>query len=556
MNKIWLAQYPKGIPAEIRVDEYASLKEILERSCGTFADLPAYGNMGVSITYRELDRASREFGAYLQKVIGLHKGDRVAIMLPNLLQYPVALFGALRAGMTVVNVNPMYTARELAHQLNDSGATAIVVLENFAHTLQDVLVRTPIKTVITTQIGDLFPRPKRLVTNLVVKHVKKMVPRWHIANTVKFGAALRAGRAQTLEDVPLNHDDIAFLQYTGGTTGVAKGAILTHGNLVANVQQVAAWIARDLQDGKEKAILPLPLYHVYALTSNLVFMKIGAHIILITNPRDVPGFVKELSRHRFTVIIGVNTLYNALLNAPGFGKVATRYIKMANAGGMAVQRAVAEKWKQVTGVPLVESYGLTETSPAAISNTLDIKDWTGTIGVPIPSTEASILGDDGCEVAIGQVNEICIRGPQVMKGYWNRSDETAKVFTQDGWFRTGDMGFMDARGYFKITDRKKDMIVVSGFKVFPNEIEDVATLHAGVLEAAAVGVADPKSGEVVKLFVVRKNPTLTEEAVLEHCRKNLTGYKVPKVIEFRDEPLPKSSIGKILRRQLRDPMPT
>jgi long-chain acyl-CoA synthetase len=555
LDKIWLQQYPKGIPAEIQVDEYASLKEVLERSCRNFADLPAYGNMGVSITYRQLDLASRAFGAYLQKVLGLTKGDRVAIMLPNLLQYPVALFGVLRAGMTVVNVNPMYTVRELEHQLNDSGATAIVVLENFAHTLQTALPRTPIKTVITTQIGDLFPWPKRLVTNLVVKHVKKMVPPWDIANTVDFSVALRAGQPQALADVPINHDDVAFLQYTGGTTGVAKGAVLTHGNLVANVLQVAAWIARDLHDGTEKAILPLPLYHVYALTSNLVFMKIGAHVILITNPRDLPAFIEELGKHRFTVIIGVNTLYNALLNAPAFARVATRQIKMANAGGMAVQRAVAEKWKQVTGVPLVESYGLTETSPAAISNTLDIEDWTGTIGVPIPSTEAAILDDDGHEVAIGQVNEICIRGPQVMKGYWNRPDETAKVFTQDGWLRTGDLGFMDARGYVKITDRKKDMIVVSGFKVFPNEIEDVVMMHSGVLETAAVAADDPKSGQAVKLFVVRKDPALTEEALLEHCRKSLTAYKVPKIIEFRDEPLPRSNIGKILRRLLREPAP-
>jgi long-chain acyl-CoA synthetase len=555
LDKIWLQQYPKGIPAEINVDEYASLKEILERSCRKFAQLPAYGNMGVSITYRQLDGASREFGAYLQKVIGLHKGDRVAIMLPNLLQYPVALFGVLRAGMTVVNVNPMYTARELEHQLNDSGATAIVVLENFAHTLQQVLARTPVKTVITTQIGDLFPQPKGLVTNLVVKYVKKMVPPWHIANAVKFGAALRAGRAQTLDDVPLNHDDVAFLQYTGGTTGVAKGAVLTHRNMVANLQQVAAWIARDLEEGKETAVIPLPLYHVYALTSNLVFMNIGAHVILITNPRDLPAFVQELKKHKFTAIIGVNTLYSALLNAPGFGEVATRQIKLASAGGMAVQRAVAEKWKQATGVPLIEGYGLTETSPVAISNTLDIKDWTGTIGVPVPSTEAAILDDDGREVAIGQVDELCIRGPQVMKAYWNRPDETAKVFTRDGWFRTGDMGFMDPLGYFKITDRKKDMIVVSGFKVFPNEIEDVVMMHSGVLEAAAVGATDPKSGEVVKLIVVRKDPKLTEQALLEHCRKNLTSYKVPKIIEFRVEPLPKSNIGKVLRRQLREPVP-
>jgi long-chain acyl-CoA synthetase len=555
MDKVWLKQYPKGVPAEIDDDEYASLKEILARSCKRFGELPAYGNMGVSITYRDLDQASREFGAFLQKVVGLKKGERVAIMLPNLLQYPIALFGVLRVGLTVVNVNPMYTARELEHQLKDSGATAIVVLENFAHTLEEVLERTPVKTVVTTQIGDLFPPLKLLLVNLVVKYVKKMVPRWRIPNAIEFKAALRAGREQTPDEVPLNHDDIAFLQYTGGTTGVAKGAVLTHGNLVANLQQVHAWIARDLQDGKETCILPLPLYHVYALTSNLVFMKIGAHIILITNPRDIPAFIEELKKIRFTVIVGVNTLYNALLNAPEFAQVDTRGLKVANAGGMAVQRAVAEKWKQVTGTPIIEAYGLTETSPAAISNIFDIKEWTGTIGVPIPSTEAAVLDEEGNEVAPGELGEICIRGPQVMKGYWNRPDETAKVFTRDGWLRTGDMGFMDPKGYFKITDRKKDMIIVSGFKVFPNEIEDVVMMHPGVLEVAAVGASDPKAGETVKIIVVKKDPALTEEALLEHCRKNLTGYKVPKIIEFRIEPLPRSNVGKILRRLLREPAP-
>ncbi|MBK7471266.1 MAG: AMP-binding protein [Betaproteobacteria bacterium] len=553
MDKIWLQQYPPGIPAEIDAGEFASLKDILEQSCARFGALPAYGNMGVSITYGQLDQASRAFGAFLQKSLGMRRGDRVALMLPNLLQYPVALFGALRAGLTVVNVNPQYTERELEHQLKDAGATAIVVLENFAHTLAAVLPRTPVRTVIATQVGDLFPWPKRSVVNFVVKHVKKMVPPWRIPDAVSFGAALEAGRAQAIDNVPLGHDDIAFLQYTGGTTGVAKGAILTHGNMVANLQQVGAWIGRDLKDGEETAILPLPLYHVYALTSNLVFMKIGARVILITNPRDMPAFIKDLRRQKFTAMIGVNTLYNALLNAPGFAGVATRQIKMANAGGMAVQRAVAEKWKQVTGVPLIESYGLTETSPAAISNPLDIADWTGNIGVPIPSTEAAILDDDGRPVAVGNVNEICIRGPQVMQGYWNRPDETAKVFTTDGWLRTGDMAVMDEEGQFKITDRKKDMVVVSGFKVFPNEIEDVVMLHPGVLEVAAVGAPDPKSGEAVKIFVVRKDPALTAEALLAHCRKSLTGYKVPKLVEFRTEPLPKSNLGKILRRELRAP---
>ena len=554
-EKLWLKQYPRGIPAEINLREYASLKEILARTCQRFGALPAYRNMGVSITYAELDRESRAFGAFLQKPLGLGKGERIAIMLPNLLQYPVALFGALRAGLTVVNVNPMYTARELEHQLKDSGATAIVVLENFAHTLQEVLANTAIRSVITTQVGDLFPPAKRLLTNFAVKHVKKMVPDWRIPSTIEFKAALRRGSAQTLDDVPLSHDDVAFLQYTGGTTGVAKGAILTHGNLVANLQQVHAWIARDLQDGKETAVLPLPLYHVYALTSNLVFMKIGAHIILITNPRDIPAFVAELRRTPFTVIIGVNTLYNALLNAPGFAQVTTRTLKVANAGGMAVQRAVAERWKQVTGTPIIESYGLTETSPGAISNTFDTKEWTGTIGVPIPSTEAAVLDEDGNEVAVGELGEICIRGPQVMKGYWNRPDETAKVFTRDGWLRTGDMGIMDTQGGFRITDRKKDMIIVSGFKVFPTEIEDVVMMHPGVLEVAAVGSSDPKSGEVVRIVVVKKDPQLTAQELLEHCKKHLTGYKVPKIIEFRVEPLPKSNVGKILRRLLREPAP-
>ena len=553
MERIWLRQYPEGISADVDVRAYSSLKEILARSCERYGDLPAYGNMGGSITYRQLDEASRDFGAYLQKAAGLKRGDRVAIMLPNLLQYPIALFGALRAGMTVVNTNPLYTARELEHQLKDSGAAAIVVLENFAKILQQVLGRTSVRTVITTQIGDLFPPAKRWLTNFVVKHVKKMVPAWHIANTVPFTVALSAGREQRLDDVLLTLDDLAFLQYTGGTTGVAKGAMLTHGNLVANLQQVAAWIARDLRDGKEVAIIPLPLYHVFALTVNLVFMKIGAHIILITNPRDLPHFIATLKETPFTAMIGVNTLYNALLNAPAFAEVKVRQLKLAAAGGMAVQRAVAERWKALTGVPIVEGYGLTETSPIAIANALNIKDWTGTIGVPIPSTEATVLDEDGKTVPVGEVGEICIRGPQVMKGYWNRPEETAKVFTADGWFRTGDMGVMNNDGSFRITDRKKDMIIVSGFKVFPNEVEDVVMLHPGVLEAAAVGMPDEKSGEQVKLVVVRKDPSLSEPALLAHCKQHLTGYKVPKAIEFRSEPLPKTNIGKILRRELRAP---
>ncbi len=554
MQKLWLEKYPAGMPADVDVDAFASLRDILQQSCARFADLPAYSNMGVALTYRELDQASRDFGAYLQHELGMHKGERLAIMLPNLLQYPVALFGALRAGLTVVNVNPLYTARELDHQLKDSGACAIVVLENFAHTLQEVLDANPglrLK-VITTEVGDLFPVVKGVVTDLVVKYVKHLVPAWRIENTAAFKGALHAGRRHALDAVPLGHEDIAFLQYTGGTTGVAKGVVLTHGNLVANVQQVAAWIARDLVDGAETAVIPLPLYHVYALTSNLVFMKIGAHILLITNPRDMADFIGVLKKAPFTAIIGVNTLYRALLDAPAFAEVDLTRLKLSAAGGMAVQRVVAQKWKQRTGVPLVEGYGLTETAPVAISNTLDIEDWTGTIGMPIPSTEVTILGDDGSELPRGEVGEICIRGPQVMKSYWNRPDETAKVFTSDGWLRTGDMGFMDESGQFRITDRKKDMIIVSGFKVFPNEIEDVVAMHPGVLEVAAVGVRDERAGEAVKLFVVRADPALAEADLLEHCRRNLTAYKVPKIVEFRTEPLPKSNIGKILRRQLRD----
>jgi long-chain acyl-CoA synthetase len=552
MEKIWLKEYPQGIPAEVDIHEYSSLRDIFEKSCRKFADLPAYGNMSVSMSYRELDQLSRDFAAYLQNDLGLIKGDRVAIMLPNLLQYPVALFGTLRAGLTVVNVNPLYTPRELEHQLHDSGAVAIVVLENFAATLQGVLAQTPVRTVITTQIGDMFPTVKALLTNLVVKHVKKMVPAWNIPGAIELKQALQAGRKLQLKDAPLTHDDIAFLQYTGGTTGVAKGAVLTHGNMVANLQQVAAWIARDLEDGKETMVLPLPLYHVYALTSNLVFIKIGANNILITNPRDMPGFVKELKKIRFTGIIGVNTLYYALLNTPGFSEVAAHTLKMTSAGGMAVQRAVAEKWKAVTGVPIIEGYGLTETAPVAISNALNITEWTGNIGLPVPSTEVTLLDDAGAEVPLGEVGEISIRGPQVTKGYWNRPDETAKAFTADGWFRTGDMGFMNEKGYVKITDRKKDMVLVSGFNVYPNEVEDVIMTHPGVLEVAVVGTPDERSGEVVKAVVVKKDPALTAEELIAHCQKHLTGYKVPKIVAFRTEPLPKTNVGKILRRLLRD----
>ncbi|HEX5515222.1 MAG TPA: AMP-binding protein [Gammaproteobacteria bacterium] len=552
MDRPWLTQYPAGIPAEIDPHRFASLKDMLTATCARFADRPAYNSMGAQMTFRELDEASRAFAAWLQKDAKLQRGDRVALMMPNLLQYPVALFGVLRAGMVVVNVNPLYTPRELEYQLKDSGAVAIVVLENFAHTLEQVIPATMVRAVVTTQVGDLLPPAKRLLTNLVVKHVKKLVPPWHLPDAVTFNHALAAGRKQTLDDVDLGHDDLAFLQYTGGTTGVAKGTMLSHGNIVANVLQVEAWVAPNLVDGEETVILPLPLYHVFALTSCLSLFNKGAQIVLVANPRDMPAFLEVLKHTRFSVIIGVNTLFRALLDAPGFAAVDLHQLKLAVAGGMAVQHVVAQHWKERTGIPIMEGYGLTETSPVAVANPVTVQEWTGQIGVPIPSTEAAILDDDGTPVPQGEVGEICLRGPQVMKGYWNRPDETANVFTADGWLRTGDMGVMDEHGSIRITDRKKDMIVVSGFKVFPNEIEDVLTRHPGVLEAGAIGVPSERTGEAVKAVVVRRDPALTTEELLAHCRQYLTPYKMPHIIEFRSEPLPKTNIGKILRRELRE----
>ncbi len=551
MDKPWLSQYPAGVPGQIDVRAFASLKDVLGTTCARFADLPAYDSMGTVMTFRQLDEASRAFAAWLQKGARLRRGDRVALMMPNLLQYPVALFGALRAGMVVVNVNPQYTPRELEHQLKDADAAAIVVLENFAHTLAQVIPATPVRTIVTTQVGDLMPPFKRLLTNAVVKHVKKLVPPWRLDGALDFRQVLAAGRAQALDDVKLGPDDLAFLQYTGGTTGVAKGAMLSHGNMVANVLQVAAWIGRDMKDGAETLVIPLPLYHVFALTGCLAFFSTGTRTVLIPNPRDMPAFIEALKASRLSAIIGVNTLFRALLDAPGFAEVDLSRLKLAVAGGMAVQRVVAQRWKQATGVPLVEGYGLTESAPVAIANPIDIAEWSGGIGVPLPSTEAAIVDSDGRPLAAGEVGEIALRGPQVMKGYWKRPAETAQVFTADGWLRTGDMGVMDERGSFHLTDRKKDMIVVSGFKVFPNEIEDVLTMHPGVLEAAVVGVPDERAGEAVKAVVVRKDPALTEADLLAHCRQHLTGYKVPRVVEFRSEPLPKTNLGKILRRELR-----
>ncbi len=550
--KPWLAHYPKGIPAQIDLSQYGSLKDLLAVTCGRFADKPAFECMGQVMTYRQLDGASRDFAAWLQKVAQSQRGDRIALAMPNLLQYPVALFGALRAGLVVVNTNPQYTAREFEHQLKDSGAKAIVVLENFAATLAQVVASTAVRTVITTQVGDMLPPVRRWLTNTVVKHVKKMVPPWQMHHTVAYNTVLATGSRHALDDVALGHSDLAFLQYTGGTTGAAKGAMLSHGNMVANVLQVAAWVGRDLQDGVETLVIPLPLFHVFALTGALAFFSKGARAVLIVNPRDMPDFLRAIKRTRPTAIIGVNTLFRSLLDAPGFAALDWTRLKLAVAGGMAVQQVVAQRWKAATGVALVEGYGMTETAPVAIANPIDIAQWSGQIGLPLPSTEAAILDEDGKSVAVGGLGEIALRGPQVMQGYWQHPEDTAAAFTTDGWLRTGDMGVMDEKGSFRITDRKRDMIVVSGFKVFPNEVEDVLTLHPGVLEAAAIGIADPRTGEAVKVLVVRRDTALNEAALLAHCRLHLTGYKVPRFVEFRDQALPKTTVGKVLRRALRD----
>ena len=506
--------------------------------------------MGKTITFRELDHLSAAFGAYLQ-ANGCGKGTRVALMMPNIIQYPVCLFGTLRAGCTVVNVNPLYTARELEHQLADSGAEVIVVVENFARTVQEVLGKTKVRTVIVTSIGELLGF-KGIIVDLVLRRVKKMIPAWKLPEAVRLSDALAAGRAGKLERVPISHDDIAFLQYTGGTTGVAKGAVLLHRNIIANLLQARAWLRPFLGDSRDVIITPLPLYHIFSLTANcLTFMTLGGENILIPNPRDIPGFIEEMGKYKFTAFTGVNTLFNALVNNPEFAKLDFTSLKISLGGGMAVQEAVARKWKEITGCPLIEAYGLTETSPAATINPLDLPAYNGSIGLPIPSTEIVLRDDAGKDVPLGQPGEICIRGPQVMAGYYNRPDETAKVMTADGFFMSGDIGVMDERGFVKIVDRKKDMILVSGFNVYPNEIEGVVAMNPGVLECAAVGVPDAKSGEAVKLFVVKKDEALTVDDVLKHCRAHLTGYKMPRDVEFRKE-LPKTNVGKILRRELRD----
>jgi long-chain acyl-CoA synthetase len=551
MEKIWLKSYPEGVPAEIDSTQYRSVTHLLEESFRKYADRNAFVCMDKFLTYGELDQLSQKMGAWLQGK-GLQPGARVAIMLPNVLQYPVAMAAILRAGYTVVNVNPLYTPRELQHQLVDSGSEAIIVLENFATTVEQVVAQTQVKHVIVATMGDMLGFVKGAIVNLVVRKVKKMVPAFSLPGSVSFKRVIAEGSGMTLQPAKQGHDDIAFLQYTGGTTGVSKGAILLHRNVIANVLQNEAWLQMKPQADQVVFVCALPLYHIYSLTiSAFMGMRMGGLNLLVPNPRDIPGFVKELAKYKVTVFPAVNTLYNALLNNPDFPKLDFSSYKICNGGGMAVQQAVADRWLKITGTPIIEGYGLSETSPVATANRVDIKEFTGTIGLPIPSTEVAILDDDGNPLPLGTTGEIAIRGPQVMAGYWNRADETAKSMTADGFFKTGDIGIMDERGYTKIVDRKKDMIIVSGFNVYPNEVEGVVAAHPGVLEVACIGVPDKNSGEAVKLFVVRKDPNLTAEQILDFCKHELTAYKKPKYIEFRDE-LPKTNVGKILRRQLRD----
>lgn len=551
MEKIWLRSYPQGVPAEINPDIYQSLIEMFEQSCAQYADLPAFYNLGTAFTYRQLEANSRAFAAYLQQVLKLKKGDRLAIMLPNILQYPVVLFGAMRAGLVIVNVNPLYTAPELAYQLRDSGAETIVVLANFANTVQKALPETPLKNVIVTKIGDFFSLPKSSLMHFVLKYIKKKIPNWSITNAVNFKQALSKGKNLSLQPVEFNNTDIAFLQYTGGTTGVSKGAMLTHRNLISNILQSKAWF-KPCELGKEVMLTALPLYHIFSLTANCLFTTmIGGLNVLITNPRDVPHMISEMERFKLTLITGVNTLFNALLKNPELKNVDFRHLKLTLGGGMAVQKVVADKWRQVTGSTLIEAYGLTETSPCVAINPIDLKEYNGSIGLPVPCTEVTILSDEGKEMPVGEPGEIAIKGPQVMLGYWKNPQETQKIFTQDGWLLTGDIGCMDANGYFRILERKKDMILVSGFNVYPNEIEDVLVRIPGVVEAAVIGIPDKNSGEAVKAFIVKDDPHLTEQDVIRLSHKSLTGYKIPKFIEFCDE-LPKSNVGKILRRALRN----
>ena len=552
MEKLWLNSYEQGVNAEIDITQYSSISDVFRQSVEKFAHQPAFQNMGKTLTYAEVGKLAENFASYLQNVLKLPRGERVAIMLPNLLQYPIALFGILQAGLVAVNTNPLYTPRELEHQLKDSGATTIIVLENFANTLELVLPRTQIKHVIVASVGEMFGFFKGTLMNFVLRKIKKMVPEYRISGAIPFQTPLKEGAAHTFRPVTLTREDTALLQYTGGTTGVAKGAILSHGNICANMLQAKEWIKNQLREGKETVIAALPLYHIFALTVNLmIFTNAGSKIILITNPRDMKGFIGELKKERISVFIGVNTLFNGMVNQPDFATVDFSNLRLTLGGGMATQKAVAEKWKKITGTPIVEAYGLTEASPGVCCNPLNIEAYSGGIGLPVPSTEVELRDADGKEVGIGQPGELWVRGPQVMKGYWNRPEETAKTIDARGFLETGDIAVMDEKGWLKLVDRKKDLIVVSGFNVYPNEIEEVVSNNDKVMEVACIGVPNEKTGEALKVFVVKKDPSLTKEELIEFCRTELTAYKVPKDIEFRDE-LPKSNVGKILRRELRE----
>ena len=552
MEKIWLQSYEAGVPAEIDISRYESIISVFEESVQKYGAQTAFENMGKGLSYAELAQQAQQFASFLQNTLKLPRGERVAVMLPNVLQYPIAIFGILQAGLVVVNTNPLYTPRELEHQLNDSGATTIIVLENFANTLELVLPKTQIKNVIVATIGDMFGALKGALMNFVIRKIKKMVPDYRIAGAIPFKQAMAQGAAQAFVPVALERGDTAFLQYTGGTTGVAKGAVLSHGNICANMMQGAEWIQNQLTPGKEVVTAALPLYHVFALTVNLmIFMQAGARILLITNPRDMKSFIGDLKKHKISVFIGVNTLFNAMVNRPDFAEVDFSGLKLTLGGGMATQKAVAEKWKNITGTPIVEAYGLTEASPGVCCNPLNIPAYTGSIGLPVPSTDVELRDADGKLVAQGMPGEMWVKGPQVMQGYWQRPQDTAKTIDARGFLETGDIAVMDEKGWFKLVDRKKDLIVVSGFNVYPNEIEEVVAHHAKVLEVACIGVASEKTGEALKLFVVKKDASLTREELIAYCRQELTAYKVPKDIEFRDE-LPKSNVGKILRRELRE----
>ena len=551
MEKIWLKHYPKGIPAEINMQEYSHIMQVFDEACQKFPQQMAFTNMSVGMTYSELHQKVQDFASFLQNELKLKKGDRIALQMPNMLQFPIALFGALRSGLTVVNTNPLYTAKEMLHQFKDSEAKAIVIMANYAHLLEQILKETKIESIVVTELAELFPFPKSLIVNSVIKYVKKMVPAYHLPHAYSFKQALELGSGKTPKSIEATQDDTAFLQYTGGTTGVSKGAVLTHGNILANMLQICSWMTPLLKPGQEVCITPLPMYHIFSLTVNcLAFMKYGTHNILITNPRDLPALVKDMRKHQFTLMTGVNTLFNGLLNNEEFKKLDFSKLKMSVAGAMALQTSVTMRWKEITKSVLVEGYGLTETSPVATCNPIDGNDRVGTIGLPLPNTNVKLVDDDGVEVAMGQPGELCVQGPQVMKGYHNRPDETAKVI-KDGWLYTGDVAVVDGDGYFKIVDRKKDMILVSGFNVYPNEVEEAIASHPGVLEVAAVGVQNEHSGEAVKAFVVKKDPNLKAEEVIAHAKKSLTNYKVPREVEFRTE-LPKTNVGKILRRALRD----